>query len=194
MARKTFTVMQRLKSLSGQHVAWDTADSNKTFRFNSRTYTIAASIIGAQTKPRAGVIMTDEIIGWESMPGINSGYAGKGIVCYKAEPYLGSTHGALSGDVRGFEASLGAPSGGGTIAGVISGMKFINNAAKAPTGGVYMLYALTHGDVVAWDGLANLPDDGQLAKYNQALAGSVYSWIKVKIGTTTTYVQCRSLA
>jgi hypothetical protein len=192
--RKEYTIMQRLKSLAGQHVAWNTIDSDKTFRFNSRTYTVEASIIGMQTKPRAGVNLTHEIIGMESMPGINSGYTGVGIVCFKAEPYLGSTHGALSGDVRGYEVSLGAPSGGGTISGVISGMKFINNCAKAPTGGVYMLYALTHGDVVPWDGLAYLPDDGQLAKYDQALAGATYGWIKVKIGTHTTYIQCRDLS
>ncbi len=192
--RKEYTIMQRLKSLSGQHVAWNTADSDKTFRFNSRTYTIAASIIGLQTKPRAGVNMTNEIIGMESMPGINSTFTGVGIVCFKAEPYLGSTHGALSGDVRGYEVSLGAPSGGGTISGVISGMKFINNAAKAPTGGVYMLYALTHGDVIPWSGFANLPDDGQLAKYNEDKTGGTKGWIKVKIGAYTGYINVATLA
>lgn len=184
--RKTFTVMQRLKSLSGQHANLDTTSSDKTMRLNCRTYTIAASIIGAQTKPRAGVAMTNEIIGWESMPGINSGFAGVGIVCFKAEPYLGSTHGALSGDVRGYEVTLGAPSGGGTIAGVISGMKFVNNCAKAPTGGVYMLYATTHGDVIPWDGLANLPADGQLA--SAVVPTTLSGWIKVKIGANARYI------
>lgn len=186
MKKIGYIAMQRLKSLTGQHVVWDTKDSNKTFRFNCRTYTVAASIIGVQTKPRAGVNMTDEIIGWESMPGINSGFTGKGIVCFKAEPYLGSTHGALSGDVRGYEVSLGAPSGGGTIAGVISGVKFINNCAKAPTGGVYMLYALTHGDVVPWDGLAYLPADSQIA--SAVVPTTLSGWIKVKIGANVRYI------
>lgn len=187
--RKTYTIMQRLKSLSGQHVAWNTIDSDKTFRFNSRTYTSEASIIGLQTKPRAGVAMTHEIIGMEAMPGVNSGFTGVGIVCFKAEPYLGSTHGALSGDVRGYEVSLGAPSGGGTISGIISGMKFINNCAKAPTGGVFMLYATTHGDIIPWDGMANLPNDGHLAQLATAPT-TLSDWIKVKIGASTRYIGC----
>lgn len=184
--RKVYTVMQRLKSLKAQHVNWNTEDSDKTFRINSRTYTTAASIIGLQTKPRAGVIMTNEIIGIEAMPGMNSGFAGVGIVCFKAEPYLGSTHGAMSGDVRGYEVTLGAPTGGGTIAGVISGMKFINNCAKAPTGGVYMLYALTHGDVIPWGGLANLPADGQIG--GATVPTTLSGWIKVKIGANVRYI------
>jgi hypothetical protein len=195
MKKIGYIAMQRLKSLKGQHVLWDTEDSDKTFRFNSRTYTTAASIIGLQTKPRVGVNTTDDVIGMESMPGINSGYTStKGIVCFKAEPYLGSTHGAITQDIRGYEVSLGAPSGGGTISGVITGMKFVNNCAKAPTGGVYMLYALTHGDVVPWGGLANLPDDGQLAKYNEDKTGGTKGWIKVKIGAYTGYINVATLA
>ena len=186
MKKVGYIAAQRLKSLKGQHVAWDTEDSDKNIRLNSRTYTVAASIIGVQTKPRAGVVMANEIIGMESMPGMNSGYAGVGIVCFKAEPYLGSTHGAMSGDVRGYEVSLGAPSGGGTIAGVISGMKFNNNCAKAPTGGVYMLHALTHGDTVPWNGLANLPADSQIAGATVPLTLS--GWIKVKIGANVRYI------
>ncbi len=185
--RKQFTIMQRMKALSGQHVAWDTASSDKTFRFNSRTYTIAASIIGMQTKPRAGVIMTNEIIGMESMPGINSGFTGVGIVCFKAEPYLGSTAGALSGDVRGYEVSLGKPTGAGTIAGTMSGIKFINNANATITGGVYCLHVLTHGDTLPWSGFAKLPDDGQIASSSEN-PSTINGWIKVTIGAATRYI------
>ncbi len=183
--RKSFTVMQRLKSLTGQHVNLDTASSDKSIRVNSRTYTIAASIVAMQVKPRAGVAMTDEVIGIESMPGINSTFTGKGIVCFKAEPYLGSTHGAISNDVRGFEVTLGGPSGGGTITGTVSGMKFINNSAKAPTGGIFMLHALTHGDTQPWGGLALLPDDDQLANVDESgTSGTRAGWVKVAIGTS----------
>lgn len=179
---------------NNDHLLLQTYLPSKTVRINCRDYNAEASIVGAQVKPRANVNMLHEIIGIESMPGIKSNKTGVGIVCYKAEPYLGSVYGAISGDVRGYEVSLGAPSGGGTIGGVISGVKFINNVAKAPTGGVYMLYATTHGDVIPWDGFANLPDDGYLAKYNQALAGAAYSWVKVKIGTHVTYLVGRDLS
>lgn len=192
--RKQYTIMQRLKGLSGQHVNWDTRDSTKTFRFNSRTYTVAASIIGMQTKPRAGVAMVNDIIGFESMPGINSGFTGVGIVCFKAEPYLGATAGALSGDVRGYEASLGKPSGAGTITGTMSCLKCINNANATITGGVYCLHVLTHGDTKAWDGLVKLPDDGQIAKYNEDKTGGTKGWIKVAIGAYTGYVNVATLA
>ena len=185
--RKTYTIMQRLKGLKGENVNWDTEDSTKTFRFNSRTYTAAASIIGLQTKPRAGVVMTNEIIGMESMPGMNSGFAGVGIVCYKAEPYLGATAGALSGDVRGYEASLGKPSGAGTITGTMSALKAINNANGTITGGVYVLHVLTHGDTLPWSGFALLPDDGQIAQLGTAPT-TLSAWVKVKIGASVRYL------
>ncbi len=187
MKKTGYIAMQRLKSLTGQNVSFDTADSNKTFRFNSRTYTVAASIIGMQTKPRAGVNMTNEIIGMESMPGINSGYTGVGIVCFKAEPYLGSTAGALSGDVRGYEVSLGKPTGAGTISGTMSGMKLINNANNTITGGVYCFHVLTHGDTLPWSGFAKLPDDGQIASSSEN-PSTINGWIKVTIGALTRYI------
>ncbi len=192
--RKEFTVMQRLKSLAGQHVSFDTVSSDKTIRINCRTYTIAASIIGMQTKPRAGVNMTNEIIGMESSPGVNSGFTGTGIVCYKAEPNIGATAGALSGDVRGYEVSLGKPAAAGTIAGTMSGMKFINNANGTITGGVYCLHVVTHGDTLAWSGFAKFPDDGQIAKYDEDKTGGTKGWIKVAIGAYTGYINVATLA
>lgn len=185
MARKTYTIMQRLKALAAQHVALDTASSDKTFRFNSRTYTIAASIIGLQTKPRAGVNMTNDIIGMEAMPGINSGYTStQGIVCYKAEPYLGSTAGAITGDIRAYEASLGKPSGAGTITGAMSALKAINNANNTITGGVYVVHVVTHGDTKPWTGFALVPDDDQIADDDESgTAGTRAGWIKVEVGT-----------
>lgn len=171
------------------HFLLNTYSSDKTVRINSRTYTVAASIIGLQTKPRAGVIMTNEIIGIESMPGMNSGYAGVGIVCFKAEPYFGSTAGALSGDVRGFEVSLRKPLGAGTVSGTMSGVKFINNANATITGGVYPIYVITHGDTLAWSGFAKLPNDGQIA-YEAAGTG----WIKFRIGDKHGQVACTSMS
>lgn len=178
------------------HLYIQTDKSDKTVRINSKTFGVDASIIGTQTKPRAGVNQTNDVIGMESMPGlgVTAITSTAGIVCFKAEPYIHATAGAISGDVRGYEVSLGCPSGAGTIAGTLSGVKLINNTAKAVTGGIFCFHVLTHGDAQPWSGFAYLPDDGQIAKYDQSLAGSTYGWIKVKIGTHTTYVQCRDLS
>ncbi len=163
----------------------------KTVRINSQTYTSAASIIGLQTKPRAGVNMTNDIIGMESMPGIGvtAITSSQGIVCYKAEPYIHATAGAITGDVRGYEVSLGKPSGAGTISGTVSGVKFVNNANGTITGGVYPLYVLTHGDTLAWSGFAKLPNDGQIA-YETGGTG----WIKFRIGDKHGQVACTSMS
>ncbi len=138
--------------------------------------------------------MTNEIIGMESMPGINSGFAGVGIVCFKAEPYIGATALTLSGDVRGYEVSLGKPAGAGTIGGTMSGVKFINNANGTITGGVYCLHVLTHGDTVPWSGFAKFPDDNQIANAGDSKAGGTVGWIKVMIGAKTGYIQVETLA
>ncbi len=181
------------KKITGitDNLAINTDLSTKTVRINSRTYTVAASIIGMQTKPRAGVAMTNDIIGIESMPGMNSDFANTvaGIVCFKAEPYIGSTAGAIAGDVRGYEVSLGCPSGAGTIAGVLSGIKLINNTAKAVTGGIYAMHVAAAGDAQPWSGLCILPDDGEIATTSGDKSGGTKGWIKCKIGTTVMYIQ-----
>lgn len=168
----------------------NTVDSDRTVRINSRTYTVAASIIGLQTKPRAGVNMTNDVIGMESMPGINSAFTSSaGIVCFKAEPYIHSTAGAITGDVRCYEASVGKPSGAGTITGTVSCLKCINNANNTITGGVYCVHVITHGDGKAWSGFALLPNDGQIA-YEASGTG----WIKFRIGAKHGQVACTSMS
>ena len=173
---------------ANQHCIIQTVSSDKNIRLNGQTYTTAASIVGVQVKPRAGVNMTNEVIGIESMPGINSSYTGTGIVCFKAEPYFGSTTGALSGDVRGYEVSLGAPSGVGTQSGGCYGIEFINNSAKSFSGGIYPIFVNTHGDAVAWSGLMKLPDDGGSIADLASNAATINAVLKVVVGSTTTYL------
>ncbi len=163
----------------------------KTVKLNSQTYTTAASIIGTQTKPRAGVNMTNDIIGMESMPGIGvtAITSTAGIVCYKAEPYIHATAGAITGDVRGYEVSLGCPSGAGTITGVLSGLKCVNNTAKAVTGGIYPMYVVAHGDTQPWNGVVLVPDEGVNSIGDLASATStINSVFKVVVGSTVSYI------
>jgi hypothetical protein len=174
------------------HVYINTDKPDKTVRINSKTFGTAASIIGLQTKPRAGANQTDDVIGVESMPGlgVTTITSTKGIVCFKAEPYIHSTAGAITGDVRGYEVTLGCPSGAGTITGVLCGMKFINNTAKAVTGGIYPIYVVAHGDAQAWSGFALLPDDDIIAdETNTGTSGTKRGYIKVVVGSTTRYIR-----
>ncbi len=175
---------------STQHLTINTTSSDKTVRINSQSYTVAASIIGMQTKPRAGVNMTSDIIGIESMPGINSTFTSTaGIVCFKAEPYIHSTAGAITGDVRGYEVSLGCPTGAGTITGVLSGMKCINNTTKAVTGGIYPMYVVAHGDAQPWNGVMLIPDEGVNSIGDLASGtATINSVFKVVVGSTVSYI------
>ena len=174
---------------SGDHLLLNTYESTKTVRINSRTYASAASIIGLQTKPRAGIDITDDIVGMESMPGLNATFDGKGIKCFKAEPYWGSTAGTLSEDAIGLEATLGHPSGAGTVTGTVSVIKCINNCAGTITGGVYGFYFGTAGDNQAWSGFAVFPDDGQIANDAEDKSAGQKGWIKVLIGSSVRYIQ-----
>ncbi len=193
MKRIGYIAMQRLKSLSGQHVYLDTADSDKTIRLNSRTYTVAASIIGMQSKPRAGVVMTDNIYGAEYEPGINEGFAAKGVIGVAARPTIkasvASPGGNLTGEIIAFEANVGTDSPSTrTITGPVSCLRAYNNLYGTITNGVFIIVADVHGGTVAWTGFAKLPDDsGNLADLASAVT-TVNGVIKVKIGTTTGYI------
>ena len=164
---------------------------NKNVRINSQTFTTAASIVACQIKPRAGVAMTNDIIGLELMPGLNSTFTSTaGIVCCKAEPYIHSTAGAITGDVRGYEVSLGKPSGAGTITGVMSGIKFVHNGNATVTGGVYPIYVVTHGDALAWSGFALLPDDSVVANdEDTGTSGTKRGYVKLTVGSATRYIR-----
>lgn len=176
------------------HTLINTKSSDKTVRINSRTYAAAASIIGAQVKPRAGINMTNDIIGIESSPGLNSGFSSTaGIVSFKAEPYINAGTTTITGDVRAYEASVGKPSGSGTITGAMSCLKCINNGVATVTGGVYPIHVVTHGDSLAWAGFALLPDDDSIAAVdNSTILADVHltanaGWIKVQVGTPASH-------
>jgi hypothetical protein len=174
------------------HVYINTDKSDKNVRLNCKTFDVNASIVGVQMKPRGGVTLTDDICGMESMPGLNDTFGGKGIVCFKAEPYFGSTGaaGALTGDIRGYEVTLGAPAGVTSIAGVISALKAINNCDKAPTGGIFVIHVPASGGGQAWTGLAYLPEEAGIGNSSDTgTSGTKRGYIPVKVGTATRYIR-----
>jgi len=150
------------------------------------TYAVAASIVALSVKPAAAVIQTNDTIGMEVSPRVNSGFADAGIVGVKSEPWRRGNDNC-SGEIRGFEATLGTDSGySGTVTGPVSVLKAVNNMHGTVTNGVYVLYATTHGGNKAWDGLANLPVDGEIA--GATAPSTISGWIKVKIGANVRYI------
>lgn len=164
------------------HLYLDTSLSTKTVRINSHNYTATASIIGFQSKPRASVNMKDDIIGCELQPGINAGFWGKGVVGIKVDTSIKATTGSLSGEVRCYEAAIGADSGyAGPVAGPAYCYGLTNNLHGTVTKGVYGFYAKTHGGNKAWDAFAAFPNDSNLAAVASISNGVAY--VKVLIGS-----------
>lgn len=156
-------VMREVISYPGCHLNLNTYDSNKNVRVNSKTFTVAASIVGLQCKPRAGVAMTDNIYGGEFEPGINSGFTGKGIVGVASRPTIkgSGAAGNLSGSVYAFEADVGSDSGSTrTVAGVVAALKAFNSMHGTVTGGVFVLNILSAGGNVEWTGLLKAEASG----------------------------------
>jgi len=190
MKRTGYIAMQRLKSLKGQHVDLQTEDSDKTIRINSRTYTVAASIIGMQCKPRAGVLMTNNIYGAEFEPGMNDTFGGVSVIGVASRPTLKGATGNLSGEIIAYEASLGSSATGArTVTKPLCGLRAYNNFRGTATDGIYIIHADTHGDIVPWSGFAKLPNDGQIA-FESGGTG----WIKFRIGAKHGQVAVTSMS
>lgn len=170
-----------------------TDKSDKNIRLNSKTFSDAdASIVGVQIKPRAGIALTNGIIGLEVMPGVNSGITGKDIVGVKVEPYIHSAGGALSGYVTAFECTLGKPSGAGTVTGVMSALRVTNNCDNTITGGVFVIDIEASGGGKAWDGLLKLPAEAGLS--GTTSPSTLAGYIQVKQGSNTRYIALYSSA
>ncbi len=188
---KTGDTLFSMKSADHTSINSPKTSPTKTVKINCQTYATAASIIGAQIKPRAGAIQTNDIIGLEVMPGLGATAitSTAGIVGIKSEPYIHATAGAITGDVRGYEVSLGCPTGAGTITGVLSGLKCVNNTTKAVTGGIFPLQIVAHGDAQPWNGVVLVPDEGVNSIGDLASATStINSVFKVVVGSTVSYI------
>ena len=105
--RKNYTIAQRIKSLKGEHIAWNTEDDDKNIRLNSRNYTATSGESTAvQSKPRASVGGTIGITAFEAGPGFNDGISGSHLVGFKSDCYLKGSSGTLSSEVRAFQGQV----------------------------------------------------------------------------------------
>jgi hypothetical protein len=188
--------MREFGTFPGYHLNINTVDTSKTVRINSRTYTVAGTIIGAQVKPRAGVNVTGDITGLEVMPGIGVASVTNtaSIIGVNSNPYLHATAGAVTGDIRAFSAMLEKPTGAGTVTGSMSCLKCYNNTNTTVTGGVYALDIAAHGGNNVWTAFARFGDaDGLASVTNGSILNDISAtanagWIKVIVGTTVRYI------
>lgn len=195
MSRKGFIAAQRIKSLTGDHVRWDTVDDGKTLRFNSRSYIqTSGDSIGFQTKPSQTVTTTGEVRGAEFSPRVQSAIGSQTLVGLLSDPTLkGSLGGNITARFVAIQAQLtDANAGTRTIAVAAmidgwhqlagthtftTGVGFLN--ARTAGGGApwdYFLRAVASGDgglVVSSDGMFRDPE-------SQTEAGL----LKVRVGTT----------
>ena len=194
--RKSYTIAQRIKCLKGEHYTIDTVDADKNVRINSRTITTDASIVGMQCKPRAGVDMTNDLTAIEVEPAVNEGFATTGsIIGIKSQVRKRGTGAKnVGGEMRAFQGELETPSTyAGTVTGPASVLRCRNAMHGTVTNGVFVLHVPSHEGNKAWDGLAYLPDDGQIASDSGAVTLDSYGWIKVKINDTTRYIPVGNL-
>lgn len=172
--------------------------SSGTIKLNSQTFTqTGGDIIGFQSKPNSSGTGTTAVYGAQISPRFAHGVAGADLIGVQSNPILKGTAAAggnLTGDVRCFEARLESETGGTrTVAGGLFGIRFMNQLKSTitATGGVYPIKVDTHGDTLAWSGLALLPADGNIAKYSAGHYGTIGTLdgaIKVMIGSTVLWI------
>lgn len=165
------------------HVKINTVTSSKSVRLNSQTYTVDASIVGVQIKPRYGVNLSDNCYGLEVEPGCDTGstFTGKGITGVASRPRMKG--GNLSGDVLAFEAKLEYGDAGKTVALGSAALKCILESNRTFTQGVYPIYVLTGGNTADWTSFALVPNDAVMAHDGSYTCTTESGWLKVNVGT-----------
>jgi len=175
------------------HMHLDTENDQKNVRINSRDYTrTSGDQCAVQTKPNMSVTGTGGITGIEASPRFAEDVAGSKCVGIMSNPILkGDSGGNLSSAMRCYEGKLESDSGSTrTVA-----EAYVFHAMQALHGtvtvGPYVMKVDAGGGNVAWAGFALLPSDAQVAASDDTTLGdgSVFGYIKVKIGSTVGYLR-----
>ena len=191
MKRTGYIAAQRLKSLKGEHIAWQTEDDDKTIRLNNRDYTATSgNFIGFQSKPAVAATTTAEIKGCEISPRIKDTFGGSTMIGVLSDCILKGTSGNLSGRLTAFQGQLTDENAGGrTVTGVASILDAWHQlAGHTFTGGVYVINVRASGGATPWSGFAVLPNDGQIASDSGTATPGNHGWIKVKVGSAVRYL------
>ncbi len=184
-----------VQSSATDHLLLNTQASDKNVRINSRTYTVDASIVGAQIKPAAGVALTNGLIGLEVEPRVNDTFAGTNIHAIYAAPWKRGTGAAgnLSGDFLAVEGKLQSDSGyTGTITGPAAVLRAINSLHGTVTTGPVVIYANQHEGNVAWTALlegAEALGTHSLTTASDKTGNTKSGTIKVRFNNTLYHIQ-----
>lgn len=132
---------------------------------------------------------TPNVYGMQFQPRFNEEVGGNSLVGIQINPMLRGTKGGdLTGDVRGIEISLEAPSGCDRgVAGVVAGLWIREAVFLTPGGGAHLIYVKTHEGYGFADVLAVESDGtaGITVGTNHSLGNGACIDIPVKVGATT---------
>ena len=127
----------------------------KPVLINSRDYTqTSGDSIGFQSKPSQTVTGTASVYGCQVSPRFQAAIAGGSLVGVQSAPVLKGDTGNLSGDVRGFEASIDLNNAGTntrTITGTVSALYAYlqSGSAMTYTGGISVIHVAAE-DTKKW--------------------------------------------
>jgi hypothetical protein len=154
MARKTFIAAQRIRSLTGQDINWNTEDDNKRVRLNHRDYTQASGdTIGFSTRPNQTVTTTGEVKGAEFSPRVASGVGAATLVGLLASPRVqGDAGGNITARFAAIQAQLTDANAGTRTIEVAAMMDAWHQLAGTHTftKGVVLINARTAGGGQGW--------------------------------------------
>jgi hypothetical protein len=184
--RKNYVIAQRVISLSGQHIEWETKDDDKNIKLNSRNYTATSGDKTAvQIKPNISVGGTPTMVGLEVSPRFAAGIAGTGLVAIKADPLLKAGAGNLSGGAVGVQSNIDfGVSGTRTIGGDISAFEsFLAIPSTYTYNGIIAFLRVRSVNIKGWDAFINF-DDASVGLFGSEQTGGSPLYLKCYVGTT----------
>lgn len=184
--RKNYVIAQRLKSLTGEHINFDTVSDSKNVRLNSRNYeSTSGDYSGVQIKPNVSVGGTTGISGLEVSPRFAAGIGGSNLIGIKADPLLKAGAGNLSGQVTAVQANIDfGVSGSRTITGDIAAFEsFLAIPSTYTYSGLITFLRIRTVNIKAWDAFLNL-DDASVGVLGAEQTGGTPVYLKCYIGAT----------
>ena len=143
------------------HMHLDTENDQKNVRINSRDYVrTSGDQCAAQIKPNMSVTGTGGITGLEVSPRFADGCAGAKLVGVVSNPDLKGSSGAISSDVRCYEAKFDGGTGR-TVAGMMYTLHAMTANAATVTGGCFVIGVdVAGGGGTGWTGFLRASASG----------------------------------
>ncbi len=187
MSRKRYWIAQRIKSLTGQHINWDTISDDKNVRLNSRNYPgTTGDSSGVQIKPNRSVDGTASVTGLEASPRFAAGIGGANLVGIKADPLLKAGAGDITGSVKAVEANIDfGISGTRTITGDIAAFEsFLAVPSTYTYSGDKTFLKVRTPNIAGWDYFLKAEANAGIFDETGGTYSTAQGFLKVKINGT----------